>query len=159
MTDGARSVEGEPDTSEAAAAPPTVLLHQYFTKAQVSLLRSAVSAAVAGAGLSGVLCDDFVLAVHELVTNAVRHGGGTGHLALWQQADVLTCEIVDYGGQAGALPVRLAPPDQTGGRGLWMAHHLTGTLVLTQRLDGVTAAVSVRVTASPATSTAVHRLF
>jgi anti-sigma regulatory factor (Ser/Thr protein kinase) len=30
-------------------------------------------------GLAGDDLDDFVLAVHALVTNAVRRGGGSGH--------------------------------------------------------------------------------
>ncbi|GGQ84716.1 hypothetical protein GCM10010166_63660 [Couchioplanes caeruleus subsp. azureus] len=56
----------------------------------------------------------------------------------------LTCEIVDYGSQVGGLPVRLSPPEQAGGRGLWPAHQLTDTLVLTRRPDGVTASPVIR---------------
>jgi anti-sigma regulatory factor (Ser/Thr protein kinase) len=86
----------------------------------------------------------------QLVTNAVRHGGGAGRLELRLHADVLTCEIVDHGGNTDGLPVRLSPTNQTGGRGLWLAHHLTGALMLTRRPDGVTASVSVCITETAA---------
>ncbi|MET8147097.1 ATP-binding protein [Actinoplanes sp. NPDC049668] len=152
MTHGSRLGEGDPTRPGPAGAGQGVLLHQRFAEASVTSLRGAVSAAVSTAGLSDGLAEDFVLAVHELVTNAVRHGGGKGTLDLRLLADVLTCEIVDCGGPAGGLPVRLSPTDRPGGRGLWLAHQLTGSLMLTQRPDGVTASVSVCVTASPAVS-------
>ncbi|WP_280841626.1 ATP-binding protein [Micromonospora sp. A200] len=93
-------------------------------------------------GLTGDAGYDFVLAVHELATNAVRHGGGRGHLELRRQDDVLTCEIIDQGPAPGHLPVRLPAVDTAGGRGLWLAHQLTEGLILTRRLDGVTATVT-----------------
>jgi anti-sigma regulatory factor (Ser/Thr protein kinase) len=119
------------------------LLREPFTGASISELRHTLSAAVAGAGLTGAPAEDFVLAVHELVANAVQHGGGAGILLLRRLDDVLTCEVADRGGEADGLPVRLSPADQPGGRGLWLAHHLTGTLVLTRGPSGVTASVSV----------------
>ncbi|OJF11117.1 hypothetical protein BG844_28685 [Couchioplanes caeruleus subsp. caeruleus] len=149
VTGGARPVEGELVSPQPAAVEPIVLLSQHFTEMQVSSLRSRVSTAVAESGLFGELAEGFVLAAHELVTNAVRHGGGVGHLELRLRADELTCEIVDNGGQADGLPVRLAAPEQTGGRGLWLAHQLTGTLLLTQRPDGVTASVTACLTPAP----------
>ncbi|MBB4761479.1 ATP-binding protein [Amorphoplanes digitatis] len=150
MTYRSRLGEGGPARPGPANAGQEVLLHRCFTESSVTSLRHAVSAAVSAAGLSVELAEDFVMALHELVTNAVRHGGGTGTLELRQQADVLTCEIVDHGGPADGLPVRLSPTDLPGGRGLWLAHQLTGSLMLTQRPDGVTASVSACVTASPA---------
>jgi hypothetical protein len=66
--------------------------------------------------------------------------------------DVLTGEVVDDGGDADGLPVRLSPVDRPGGRGLWLAHHLTGSLMLTRRPGGVTASVSACLTDSPGTT-------
>ncbi|MEV8510605.1 ATP-binding protein [Actinoplanes sp. NPDC051475] len=152
MSDSARPGEVGPAGSGPAGAVPGVLLHQQFTEAEVSALRHAVTTAVATAGLRGEAAEDFVLAVHELVTNAVRHGGGGGSLELRLLADVLTCEIADDGGPCGGLPVRLSPIDRAGGRGLWLAHQLTGTLMLTRRPGGVTASVSACVTAQQSVS-------
>ncbi|MFI7513483.1 hypothetical protein ACIBVK_08320 [Micromonospora echinofusca] len=41
----------------------------------MTALRHAVAAAARSAGLVGHGLEDFVLAVHELATNVVRHGG------------------------------------------------------------------------------------
>ncbi|MBM0224355.1 ATP-binding protein [Micromonospora sicca] len=117
-------------------------MSQDFTSATVGTLRHALQAQVTAAGLTGDAGDDFVLAVHELITNAVRHGGGHGHLELRRQADVLICEVTDQGAAPGSLRVRLPAVDTAGGRGLWLAHQLTDGLVLTRRLNGVTATVT-----------------
>ncbi|HEY0696561.1 MAG TPA: ATP-binding protein [Micromonospora sp.] len=137
---------GDGDPVGAIPTRPVVLLSCPFTAATVADLRHAVAAQVVTAGLTGDQGDDFVLAVHELVTNAVRHGGGTGDLVLYRDDDTLICEIVDHGGTPDSLPVRLPAANVPGGRGLWLAHHLTGTLLLTHRPDGTTATVSVCLT-------------
>ncbi|MFC4148731.1 ATP-binding protein [Micromonospora mangrovi] len=118
-------------------------MSQEFTAATVTALRHALHACVTAVGLTGDVGYDFVLAVHELVTNAVRHGGGQGRLDLRRQDDVLICEITDEGAAGGSLPVRLPAVDIAGGRGLWLAHQLTEGLILTRRLSGVTATVTV----------------
>jgi serine/threonine-protein kinase RsbW len=150
MTDGDRSWSGSPASPASPGEGASPLLAESFTVDTVTELRHAVLAAAGSAGLSGAQADDFALAVHELVSNAVRHGGGSGRLELRLFADVLTCEVVDQGGHADGLPMRLPPTDQPGGRGLWLAHQLTGSLMLVRRPDGVTAAVSVCVTQTPA---------
>jgi serine/threonine-protein kinase RsbW len=150
MTDGDRS--GRRGHAELASSGEEAisLLVESFTADTVTVLRHAVLAVAGSAGLSGAQADDFALAVHELVSNAVRHGGGAGRLELRVLADVLTCEVVDQGGDVDGLPVRLPPTDQPGGRGLWLAHQLTGSLMLVRRPDGVTASVSVCVNQTPA---------
>jgi anti-sigma regulatory factor (Ser/Thr protein kinase) len=78
------------------------------------------------AGLSPQRTEDLVLAVNELTTNTVRHGGGTGILALWADDDQLVCQLADNGclsdPLAGRIPV---PPDALGGgRGLLLVNQL-----------------------------------
>jgi serine/threonine-protein kinase RsbW len=143
MTDGERAGRRGPAVSASPAADECLLLSESFTADTVTGLRHGVLASVGSAGLSGPRAEDFVLAVHELVSNAVRHGGGTGRLELRLLADVLACDVIDHGGDADGLPVRLSPTDQPGGRGLWLAHQLAGSLMLTRRPDGVTASVTV----------------
>ncbi|MFE9204855.1 ATP-binding protein [Micromonospora sp. NPDC007230] len=146
---------GEDDqVSGCIPARPVVLLSQHFTAEAVTPLRHLLAARVTAAGLSGDDGDDFVLAVHELVTNAVRHGGGSGHLDLRQVDDILVCEVTDHGAGSDALPVDLPPAHVPGGRGLWLAHQLAGALMLTRRPDGVTAAVSACLTRQPAAAAA-----
>ncbi|GAB3839593.1 hypothetical protein GCM10029963_07020 [Micromonospora andamanensis] len=51
------------------------LLSESFTAQTVTALRHLLTAQVAATGLTGDVAEDLVLAVHELVTNAVLHGG------------------------------------------------------------------------------------
>lgn len=119
------------------------LLSRDFTTATITELRHAVAAGVTAAGLTGEPAEDFVLAVHELATNAVRHGGGRGHLHLRQQGDLLLCDVVDHGAGVDAPPIRQVPGDAAGGRGLWLADQLADSLSLQRRADGMTATVTI----------------
>jgi anti-sigma regulatory factor (Ser/Thr protein kinase) len=105
-----------------ATDSPTVLLVSWFDAATQTAVRDQVRSACADRGLSGEDLFLFVLAVHEAMANAARHGGGHGQLLLWWQDDHLWCEVSDHGpGLPGSsLPVR--PPDtrQVGERGLWL---------------------------------------
>jgi len=112
------------------------------------VLRHAVASRAATAGLSGDRLDDFVVAVNELLTNAVRHGGGAGLITLWQAGGSVVCEVSDAGGGlTGPDPGRAVRPaaDQPGGWGLWLAGELTDTFELNTGKDGTTVRVSSRV--------------
>jgi anti-sigma regulatory factor (Ser/Thr protein kinase) len=68
---------------------------------------------------------DLVLAVNELATNTIRHGGGRGTLRTWREPDTLLVEVLDRGFIEDPLAGRERPPDLTGGgRGLWLVNHL-----------------------------------
>jgi anti-sigma regulatory factor (Ser/Thr protein kinase) len=134
----------EPAAREPEAAAGR--LEKDFTADDLGGLRRAVLAGARRAGLSGDPLDDFVIAVHELATNAVRHGGGQGRLALRRDGDTLVCDVSDDGpGFAGGVPAAANPPSaQTdGGRGLWLARQLTDTLLITDGPAGATVSVTV----------------
>lgn len=78
------------------------------------------------AGLASERAADLTLAVNELVTNTVRHGGGTGELAVWTEGERLVCQVSDAGHLSDPLAGRIpVPPDAlTGGRGLLLVHQL-----------------------------------
>ncbi|MFB8025893.1 ATP-binding protein [Streptomyces sp. NPDC056465] len=78
-------------------------------------------------------CDDFLLIVSELVTNAVRHAPGPSTLTLTTTAGVLDIAVTD------CSCVRPAPrtpdlSDGTGGMGLHIAEDL-GARVFTEALS------------------------
>ena len=63
------------------ATRPAVLA---FTPDDLTLLREFVSERAGQAGLDRARVADLVLAVHELATNAIRHGGGHGVVRVWE---------------------------------------------------------------------------
>jgi anti-sigma regulatory factor (Ser/Thr protein kinase) len=76
-------------------------------------------------GLSTARTEDFVLATHEMATNSIRHGGGSGLARLWREGRHLVCEVRDEGRLDAPLAGRVAASgDSTGGRGLWLANQL-----------------------------------
>ncbi|MGI5404499.1 anti-sigma factor RsbA family regulatory protein [Streptomyces sp. CA-135486] len=77
-------------------------------------------------GLAGKRLGDFALAVAELTTNSVVHGGGSGSLWVWGEGGQVLCEVRDSGQLTDPLAGRRPPlRDQLGGRGLLMVNYLT----------------------------------
>jgi len=69
-----------------------------------------------------------VLVVHELSSNSVRHGGGSGRLRMWVNGHALHCEVSDQGpglSDPGAVGRELPPHGAPGGRGLWLARRMS----------------------------------
>ncbi|MEU1641682.1 ATP-binding protein [Micromonospora zamorensis] len=125
---------------------PALLIAKAFDQAQVTEIRHSVTSCAHACGLTGQRLDDFVLAINELITNAVRHGGGRGWLRLWHESSLLVCEVADHG--HGISPQRLGDrsrpaPDTAGGWGLWLARELTDAMEVVSSAAGTT----VRITA------------
>jgi anti-sigma regulatory factor (Ser/Thr protein kinase) len=77
------------------------------------------------AGLAEPRIADLVLAVDELATNTLRYANGKGILRAWREDAALLCEVADGGHIADPLAGReLPPPDELGGRGLWLVNQL-----------------------------------
>ncbi|WP_113702778.1 ATP-binding protein [Nonomuraea lactucae] len=118
------------------------LLAADFARGRITVLRRAVTACAAGEGLGGRRLEDFVLAVNEITTNAVLHGGGGGRLRLWSQAGRLWCEVTDEGpglppGWMGAE--RTPSRYDTGGRGLWLTRLLCDQVTIVSTPGGGTS--------------------
>ncbi|MGN9812176.1 ATP-binding protein [Micromonospora sp. BQ11] len=131
------------------------LLAQAFDQAQVTELRHSVTSCAHAAGLGGQRLDDFVLAVNELITNAVRHGGGRGWLRLWRQSGRLLCEVSDlgHGISAHRLNDRSRPaPETAGGWGLWLARELSDTMEVETGTAGTLVRISATVSTPETTS-------
>lgn len=115
-------------------------------------MRHSVASCAGAAGLAGDRLDDFVVAVNELLTNAVRHGGGTGRVAVWADDGDVVCEVSDSGtGLTAARPEPAVrpPADTPGGWGLWLAEELTDTFEVVTGDNGTTVRVSSRSSLSP----------
>lgn len=124
-----------------------VVWEQPFTTPEVTTVRHTLRDRLHAAGLTGDLADDFLVAAHELVINAVTHGGGAGVLRLRRGDAMLAAEVSDHGpGFAGRVAQAHSLPagDVVGGRGLALARMLTEGLVLVDGPHGVEATVLIR---------------
>lgn len=91
-------------------------------------LRHAVAERLAGLGGSPDLVEDLHLAIDEMSSNAVRHGGPPVQLRLWASADQVVCRISDGGTGMDDPFAGFGPAHGTdlsrGGMGLWLARQL-----------------------------------
>jgi anti-sigma regulatory factor (Ser/Thr protein kinase) len=110
---------------EPLPAPPASVQELQFDAESLAELRQLVATRAADAGLNPSRANDLVLAVNEVATNSVRHGGGLGMLRVWMGTRWLVCEIEDEGWIGDPLVGREEPAsDQSGGRGLWIANQV-----------------------------------
>ncbi len=100
-----------------------------FDANTLHLVRQRVRAYWTAAGMPEGRASDFILAVHELAANAVRHGPGRGRLLLGAVPGGLRCEVSDTG--AGPRPWALRP-----GHGLWIVDQVADQFAVSSGPDG-----------------------
>ena len=136
---------GSPSDRSSSAATEMLLVAR-FNAAEVTIMRQQVEVVAHDCGLDAEQTSDWVTAVNELMTNAVRHGGGTGLVRLWQDG-ALFCEVSDNGpgfpaeeylGRADRPPVTAV-----GGIGLWIVQRMADSLSIDSGGAGTTARISV----------------
>jgi anti-sigma regulatory factor (Ser/Thr protein kinase) len=139
------TAERDGSATAAGSGPAAgLLLEQSFDRAGLISLRNAVAAHVGRLGLPEETVAHVVLAVYELASNAVRHGGGRGRLRMSVDDGVLRCAVHDEGagfpdpGRAG----RVRPdPTASGGRGLWLVRCVSDRLEIRTDPAGMVATV------------------
>ena len=116
-----------------------------FTGGDLSSVRRLVRRHGAEAGLADARLDDVELAVDELASNSLLHGGGIGVLRVWSEDGSLVCEVTDEGVIADPLVGRRRPVlDRAGGRGLWIANQLCDLVQVRSGAAGTTVRLHVR---------------
>jgi len=126
-----------PAPPEAQAVP--------ILPAALTSLRAVVARRGDRAGLSPSRRDDLVLAINELATNAIRHGGGAGMLRMWETAGALVSEVSDAGRIDQPLAGRELPrPGQIGRYGLWLVNQLCDLVEQRAAPDGNVVRVWMR---------------
>jgi anti-sigma regulatory factor (Ser/Thr protein kinase) len=111
-----------------------------FGPGSLARLRALVAQHGAAAGLARARIADLVLAVDEVATNSLRHGGGRGTLRIWREADAVVCEVRDAGRIEDPMVGRERPAvDRDGGRGLWMVNQLCDLVQLRTFATGAVA--------------------
>lgn len=132
---------------EQPSAPP--LLDRDFDTGTLVTLRREVERCAQSNGLADLDLYRFVVAVNEITTNAVRHGGGRGRLELWLATDRLHCRITDEG---AGIPSEYHRPHRpevhaVGGRGLWLARNGIPAFALETGASGTEITLSSAATA------------
>lgn len=91
--------------------------------------------------------EELVLAVDEIATNSIRHGGGVGMLRLWREGETLLCEIQDRGRIEDPLLGRVRPDSAPGcGRGVWIANQLCDLVQIRSSAAGTRVRMHKRLT-------------
>ena len=105
--------------------PPVGAVTVAFTASNLRELRRALPAALGSSSLGEDRLSDLVLAVTELTTNSVRHGGGVGVVQAWTEHDRAVVQVADGGRLRDPLAGRREPdPGAMNGRGLWLVNQL-----------------------------------
>ncbi|MEU5783404.1 ATP-binding protein [Micromonospora lupini] len=136
-----------PPLDQHAPAAGQPLFSSSFTLTDLTRVRREVEAVSRRCGLDHDEIENWVIAVNELMINAIRHGGGTGGLLLLLD-DQLTCEVTDQGwgfNTAHYFPRTERPPlSDTGGMGLWVVGHMADYVLVESGSTGTTIRIAAR---------------
>ncbi|HLL65377.1 MAG TPA: ATP-binding protein [Micromonosporaceae bacterium] len=141
--------EPDIDPRRGATADPTAVRREPlvlpFTLDNFVPTRHAVRAYATGTGLSDMRLYHVVVAVSELMSNAVQHGGGSGTLRMWADDRRLYCEVADQGpgipgGQINGY--HLPDPTEVRGRGIWLTRQICDRVDVQTGPSGTTVRVS-----------------
>lgn len=98
------------------------------------------------AGFGAERTADLLVAVNEIATNSLRHGGGRGTVRMWQEGATLLCDVQDSGRITEPLVGRLQPAlDRQNGRGLWLANQVCDLVQLHSSPAGTIVRLHMRV--------------
>jgi anti-sigma regulatory factor (Ser/Thr protein kinase) len=107
-----------------------------FESGTLSRLRAFVAGQARQAGLDPDKTAGLVLAVNEVATNSVRHGGGRGELRAWPHDRGIVVEVSDRGQISAPLAGRLMPGPARTPAGLWLANQLCDLVQLYSSASG-----------------------
>lgn len=134
---------GSPRRPRGASRPsPPGPIDLAFRAADLPLVRRRTASWALRAGMAADTADDFVIAVNEIATNAVRHGSPEATLRLWVEDRAGLAEICDQGywpGAGAASPPPRRQPEH-GGMGLEVARMVCDDL----RIKAATTGTAVR---------------
>jgi len=126
--------------------PPADAEFLEFRTWDLTDLRVAVAHAAAGSGVDPERAHDVVVAVNELATNSLRHGGGRGTLRMWSKPGEMVCEVEDRGRIDSPLAGQTRPGRvQRGGRGLWLVNQLCDLVQVRSSPTGTVVRVHISV--------------
>lgn len=120
---------------------PAAATHHVAAAADLDGLRRHVAGFASTAGLVGDRVERLVVALSEVATNALVHGGGVATVTVARQGRQLVVTVSDSGARSGegAFPPAVATrpdPTQIGGRGLWITRQLCDEVTIDSAAAG-----------------------
>lgn len=106
-------------------------------------IREMIHTVAEQAGFSPERVYDVLIAVNEVASNSIVHGGGSGVLNLWQDdSGSLVVEIRDEGHIGDPLVGRYAPGPDLEARGLWLVNQLSDLVQIRSNGSGTVVRTS-----------------
>jgi anti-sigma regulatory factor (Ser/Thr protein kinase) len=135
---------GALDALAAPLAPPAdAVLRGIYGPDDVPATRRTVAQYARRVGLPEEKVEALELAASELATNSIRHGGGTGTVAMWVTREAAYVEFSDSGHLTDPLTGRLKPLlEQEGGRGVYLVNQLCDLVQLRSSAHGTTVRIT-----------------
>jgi anti-sigma regulatory factor (Ser/Thr protein kinase) len=127
---GDRSTEGRSATARVRGA------------GDLAPIRRLLADTAATVGLAKERVERLAVAVSEVATNAIRHGGGQATVVITAGGDAVTVEVCDRGEGLQVPAPAPVDPRQLHGRGLWLASRLCDDMAV----DSSRAGTTVRLT-------------
>ena len=128
--------------AEGLPEPGDAVLRGRYGPGDIPATRRTVAQWARSCGLPEERVEVLTLVASELATNSVRHGGGTGTVAMWLDKGAAVLQFTDSGTVLDPLTGRLAPPpDSDGGRGLYLVNQLCDLVQVRSSDRGTTVRV------------------
>jgi anti-sigma regulatory factor (Ser/Thr protein kinase) len=108
--------------------------------------RHSLAGAVEAEALPRGRAEEFLIAVGEVVANALGHGHGLAELTLWSTNDGVVCAVHDDGPGVDDPFAGYLPPgndDAAQGMGLWVARQLSDSLAIQSGAGGTTVRLGI----------------
>ena len=132
-----------PEPSVPVAGPPRLQLR---IDGDPRGWRHSLAGAVEAEALPRGRAEEFLIAVGEVVANALGHGHGLAELTLWSTNDGVVCAVHDDGPGVDDPFAGYLPPgndDAAQGMGLWIARQLSDSLAIQSGADGTTVRLGI----------------
>jgi anti-sigma regulatory factor (Ser/Thr protein kinase) len=114
----------------------SVCYHSPFDLATLATVRREIAGHLPATGLGPDEAGDAVLAVAEILGNAIKHGGGLGVVSMLLRDHQVHLVVSDWGPGLAQRTVVAPPATALSGRGLWLAFTLCSDVQLTSSARG-----------------------
>jgi anti-sigma regulatory factor (Ser/Thr protein kinase) len=133
------------DYNQPLAPAPKTAIERVADRQTLDNARWFVTSYGRSVGLSGLQLIDLEIAVTELLTNSIQHGGGVGTFRIWTEGTRLVCEVSDSGHITDPLAGRMPTDEsQAHGRGLVLVNHVVDLFLAHTGPRGTTIRIYLR---------------